>query len=162
MRGRLICKFLAELARLNTQGTANASGYDPDFRTTKVTYPGGVRTSSRVELPSVKLPCQVEDNLWGTQRQTAAGNAPDTKLVLVFHFRDLERLSLVDPATGDALIRVNDRLVGIYDYNTQALIQIVRPDTQVFATEVKPVFGLGMKRNLLIVTFDERSKGLTT
>lgn len=163
MRGRLICPMLAEIARLDTQATEQAGGYDPDFRTVRTSYPGGVRTSARRELPPVQVPCQVEDGSWESQRQTAAGNAPDSRLVLVFHYEDLEQLGLVDPTTLDALLRVNDRLVRLLDRDTGALALRVRDEAGgLFITEAKPGgLGLGGRRNLLIATFEERPQGLT-
>jgi hypothetical protein len=76
--------------------------------------------------------------------------------VLVFHFRDLERMGLVDAATGEALLRINDRLVAIHRMDG-VLVQSVRTPPGLYATEVQPQsFGLGLSRNLLLVTFDER------
>jgi hypothetical protein len=69
-------------------------------------------------------------------------------------------MGLVDPATGDALLRVNDRLVAIRDLGG-ALVQAVRTPPGLYATEVQPTsFGLGLSRNLLLVTFEERELGV--
>lgn len=84
---------------------------------------------------------------------------PNSQVVLVFHFRDLESMGLVDPATGDALLRVNDRLVAIRDLAGN-LVQAVRARPGLYATEVQPQsFGLGRARNLLIVRWEERELG---
>jgi phage gpG-like protein len=40
----------------------------------------------------------------------SAGSSPRSHIDLVLHFKDLERMGLVDNATGDALIRPGDRL----------------------------------------------------
>jgi hypothetical protein len=65
----------------------------------------------------------------------------------------------VDPATGDALLRLNDRLVAIRDMAGN-LVQAVRTPPGLYATEVQPQsFGLGRARNLAIVTFHERELG---
>lgn len=164
MRGRLICPLIAEIARLDTSGTANAGGYDADFRSTKTTYPGGVRTSSRVELAPVQVFCQVELATWERQQQQAAGNQPDSGLTLVFHYRELERRGLVDPATSEALFRVNDRLVRLLDRRTGNANELVRVAAGgLYATQVSPAgAGLGGRRNLLLVTFDDRAQGLTS
>ncbi len=163
-RGRLLFPFLADLRRLDTNATRAASGYDDDFKTTRRTYPNGpagAAVSTRVELPVVQLRCQVEMGRWEAQRQTASGNAPDTDLTLVFHFEELEAKGLVDAATGDALIRVNDRLVALRRVRDGAIVRAgSRPD--VFATEVQPAgIGLGGERNLLVVVFGDRPQGLT-
>lgn len=89
-------------------------------------------------------------------QQFGAGNSPNSRIVLVFHFRDLERMGLVDTATGESLLRINDRLVAIHRMDG-VLVQAVRTPPGLYATEVQPQsFGLGLSRNLLLVTFDER------
>ena len=169
MRGRLINPFLAELARLDTVATAAdpdgpgplTSGYDPDFKETVIVPATGERgTDARKEMPSIRIPCQVEVGTFEALQQLASGNSPDSKVTLVFHFRDLERTGLVDPGTGDALLRVNDRLVAIYELAGR-LVQAIRTPPGLYATEVQPQsFGLGLSRNLLLVTFEERELGV--
>ncbi|NMC71466.1 MAG: hypothetical protein GYA57_15560 [Myxococcales bacterium] len=111
-------------------------------------------------MPAILLPCQVEVGAFETLRQFASGNSPDSRVTLVFHFRDLERMGFVDPGTGDVLLRVNDRLVAIRDL-AGALVQAVRTPPGLYATEVQPAsFGLGLSRNLLLVTFEERELGV--
>lgn len=165
MRGRLINPFLAELAQLDTVATAAdpdgagpiASGYDPDFKETVVfTAPGGERVDARTEKPAIRVPCQVEVGVFEALQQLAAGNTPNSRIVLVFHFRDLERMGLVDPGTGESLLRVNDRLVAIHTIKGE-LVQAIRTPPGLYASEVQPQsFGIGLSRNLLLVTFDER------
>lgn len=169
MRGRLIHPFLAELAQLDTAATAAdpdgsgplASGYDVDFKeTVLIPTESGRRADARRENAPIRVPCQVEVAAFEALQAFAAGNSPNSRLLLVFHFRDLERKGLVDPTTGEALLRVNDRLVGIYDL-TGRLIQRVRTPPGLYATEVQPQsFGLGLARNLLLVTFDEREQSV--
>lgn len=165
MRGRLLHAFWAEMMRLDVAGTATdpdgsgqlASGYDDDFKETVLlpTGPRG-RTDARRELPPVRLPCQVEVGEFEAMQQLAAGNSPDTRIVLVFHFRDLERRGLVNPATGVAFLQVNDRLAALYD-RAGRLVQAVRTPPGLYATRVEPQsFGLGGARNLLFVTFEDR------
>ncbi|NVJ28857.1 hypothetical protein HUW62_47470, partial [Myxococcus sp. AM011] len=92
-------------------------------------------------------------------RMAPSGNSPRTSFELVFHFRDLERLGLVDAATGDALIRPSDRLGALYDV-AGALVQAVRTPPGLYVTEARPTgFGLHRRRprrNLLLVTFNDR------
>ena len=169
MRGRLINPFLAELVRLDTVATAAdpdgpgplASGYDPDFKETVMVPAAGERgVDARKEMAAIRAPCQVEVGIFEALQQLASGNSPDSKVTLVFHFRDLERMGLVDVASGDALIRVNDRLVAIHAL-AGGLVQSVRTPPGLYATEVQPQsFGLGLCRNLLLVTFEERELGV--
>lgn len=165
MRGRLINPFLAELVQLDTVATGADpdgpgllhSGYDTDFKETVVLgSPGPGRIDARKEKPSLRVPCQVEISTFEALEQLAAGNTPNSRVVLVFHFRDLERMALVDLASGDALLRVNDRLAAIYTLGGK-IVQAVRTPPGLYATEVQPQsFGLGLSRNLLLVTFEER------
>lgn len=170
MRGRLIFPFLAELFRLDTAGTANTdpdgagpltSSYDPDFK-----EPVGIDTNDdgigeriRAEHPAVRIPCQVEPKTFEELRMFAAGNSPRSRVELVFHFRDLERLSLVDAPSGDALVRPGDRLGALHD-KAGALVQSVRTPPGLYVTEARPIgFGLHRPRphrNLLLVAFEDR------
>ena len=171
-RGRLIFPFLAELARLDTAATAAdpdgagplVSGYDPDFKepVARDTDADGRGEPVRVEHPPVRVPCQVDTDAFAQLQMLAAGNAPRSDVELVFHFRDLERLGLVDTETGDALIRPGDRLAGICDMAGE-LVQAVRTPPGLYVTEARPSgFGLGRarpRRNLLVVSFRDRQQG---
>ena len=173
MRGRLIFKFLAELARLDTAATATTDpdgagpltgGYDPDFKESVLvdTDDDGIGERVRQELPPVRVPCQVETKAFEELRMLASGNAPNTRFDLVFHFKNLEQLGLVDSATGDALLRPGDRLVAIRDLCGD-LVQEIRTPPGVYITESRPIgFGLNLarpSRNLLLVTFEDRMQG---
>ena len=170
MRGRLIFPFFAELFRLDTAGTATTdpdgagpltSGYDPDFK-----EPVGVDSNDdgiaepvRIEHPAVRVPCQVEPKTFEELRMFAAGNSPRSRVELVFHFRDLERLGLVDAPTGEALVRPGDRLGAVYD-TAGTLVQTVRTPPGLYVSEARPIgFGLHRprpSRNLLLVAFEDR------
>ncbi|KKL22049.1 hypothetical protein LCGC14_2439320 [marine sediment metagenome] len=171
MRGRLVNTFEIELAQLNTSemdldpdGSAGplTSGYDDDFREPVVLLRDEVADDTTGialrEETLVKVPCQIEPQSWEQLRQLLGGSSPNAAVRIVFHFRDLERLCLIDPVTGEALIRNNDRLCSIFDCEGE-LIQEVRNPPGLFATQVRPTFGLGRSRNLLIATFEEREQG---
>jgi hypothetical protein len=164
VRGRLIFPFLAELAQLDTAATALdpdgagplTSGYDPVFREPRVFVQDGVRTVARKEKDLVRVRCQVEPDVFDQLRVTPAGESPRLMTGLFFHFRDLENAGMVD-ANGEPTIRVNDRLVAIYETNG-ALVQRVRTPPGLYATAVEPRgLGIGKKRNLLFVRFEERA-----
>lgn len=93
-------------------------------------------------------------------RMAPSGNAPRSSVDLVFHFRDLERLALVDLESGEAMIRPSDRLGALYDMDGN-LVQRVRTPPGLYVTEARPIgFGLPRhrpRRNLLLVSFHERS-----
>src|SRR5438045_791760 len=115
MRGRLLQTFAAVLAPLDTAATAAdpdgpgplRSGYDADFQET-VLLPtsAGPGRDARREKPLIRVPCQIEIQSFGELAEIATGNSPRSRLVLVFHFADLERLGLVDLASGEALLRI--------------------------------------------------------
>ncbi len=170
MRGRLIFKFLAEVHRLDTRTLAVedpdgagplTGGYDPDFKEPVLvdTNDDGIGERIRKEHAPVRIPCQVEPDAFEALQEYASGNSPRSRVRLVFHFADLERLGLVDAASGDALIRVGDRLGAINDL-AGSLVQAVRTPPGLYVTEAKPMgFGLFMprpRRNLLLATFDDR------
>ncbi len=165
MRGRLIFPFLAELRRLDTDAMATlAPGYDEDFKEPALldTDGDGVGESYRREHPPVRVPCQVEPQTIEALRMTPAGNTPQSSLDLVFHFRDLERLGLVDSLTGEAFIRTSDRLSGLFDTEGN-LVWAVRTPPGLYVTEARPagfgLFRLRPRRNLLIVSFNDRPSG---
>jgi hypothetical protein len=170
MRGRLINPFLAEIAQLDPGATAAdpdgpgplESGYDPDFKETAMVPGASWRgRDARKEKPPLQIPCQVEVATFGELQELLTGMSPRSHLILVFHFRDLEAMGLVEPATGGALLRVNDRLVSIRDYHTGEVVQTVRTPPGLYVTEAQPQsFGLGLgQRNLLLATFNERALG---
>ncbi len=168
MRGRLIFPFLAELHRLDTAAMARGDassglgpGYDDDFKEPILVDADddGVAEPFRREHAAVRIPCQVEPEAFEALRMATSGNTPRSSMDLVFHFRDLERLGLVDTATGDALIRPSDRLGALYAADGQ-LVQAVRTPPGLYVTEARPIgFGLNRRRpsrNLLLVSFQDR------
>lgn len=163
-RGRLLVPFLVELHQLDTEATAAdpdgagslESGFDPDFREPVML---DASTSSRKEKTAIKVLCQVEEETEAELDQRAAANDPTWKMRFVFHFEDLEAAGLVDPATGRALIKLNDRASAIY---TADGVLEQKLDTMggggLYCTEARPSsFGLsGGRRNLLVTTFARR------
>ena len=147
MRGRLLFPFVAEIAQLDRA----ASRFDPDF---KEPLPDG-----RVEQP-VTLPCQVEVAEFETLEESFSGDLPKTALTLVFHFRDLERLGLVEAETGEPRLRVGDRLAALRD-RAGKIVQAIRMPPGLFIVELRPVtFGFGLSRNLLLAVFHDREQGM--
>lgn len=167
--GRLMEKFDFEVARLDTGSTNEdptgpddtiTSGYDPDFHEPIVTTNNlGKRTSARKELPTVRIPAQFETIDIETLQQMANGSSPNTRFILVMHFRNLQKLGLVDAATGEALIRPRDRIVAVYKHRTNKLIQTFRSPPGIFVTQAAPQLQLGQKRTLLLVTCEDRELG---
>lgn len=168
MRGRLIFAFQARIHRLDralmiVAPPESGRGFDPDFHEPVLVDrdDDGVGERERLELPPVLVPCQVEPKKMDEQTVFAAGNSPDSKLQLVMHFRDLERLDLVDRDTGEALIAAGDRLGALHD-RAGELVQEIRTPPGLYVTEARPLgFGLDRtrpRRNLLLVTFEDRQQ----
>lgn len=173
MRGRLINPFEVELAQLDTaalrdedpDGSAGplTSGYDDDFREPVVILRDEVADDTtgipvrRENL--IRVPAQIEPRAMAQLQQLLAGASPNAAIELIFHFRDLEELCLVDPDSGEAFIRNNDRLCAIYDCEGE-LVQEIQNPPGLYATQVRPNFGIGRSRNLLIATFEEREQGV--
>lgn len=170
MRGRLIFAFLAELHLFDTASMATVDpddagpltgGYDPDFKEPVLVDADGDGTAEpfRRERPPLRVPCQVEPEALEVLRMTMSGNTPRSSLDLVFHFRDLERLGLVDAASGDAIVRPGDRLGALLSLDG-ALVQTVRTPPGLYVSEARPLgFGLHRRRprrNLLLVSFQDR------
>jgi hypothetical protein len=170
-RGRLIFPFLADIRRHNRAATAAdpdgagplTSGFDDLYRE-PVVLPGSgateaVGVSARVEHDPLLVPCQVEDNMWARLQAMMNGNSPRGILTLVFHFKDLERMSLVDDK-GMALIQTGDRLQAIHDKRGNLVQEILSPPGMYVVDAVPAGHGLGSKRNLLITTFEPRDQGI--
>ncbi len=170
MRGCLIFPFLAELFRLDTKATELedpdgigplTSGYDPDFKEPVLVDANddGIGERVRREHSPVRIPCQVEPEALDAMQAYPSGQSPRSMVRLVFHFADLERMGLVDGASGVAQVHVGDRL-GALDDLRGALVQAVRTPPGLYVTEARPIgFGLGRtrpRRNLLLVSFEER------
>lgn len=168
-RGRLIFPFIVELGLLDTAATAAdpdgpgplTSGYDDEFREPIIRAP--VSGSGRGELARVenvrRFRAQVEDDTADVLNMAAAGNSPTNTMGLVFHFIDLERAGAVNLVTGKPVIKApGARLISICNPRTGELIERFDESPGLYATQAKSMgFGLGPRRNLLLVLFQERA-----
>jgi hypothetical protein len=166
-RGRLIFPITAEIARLDLASTAAdpdgagplTSGFDEDYREA-VNLPSIDRlgTSARREV-LVTVPAQAEPDSFDRLQMFATGDSSGGEFVLVLHFQDLEDLGLVDPVTGQAVIKVGDRLKALYR-PTGELIQSFPDPPGLFVRDATPIgIGFDGNRNLLKVTFHSRDQG---
>jgi hypothetical protein len=155
-RGRLIRPFLAEIARLDTAMTEADGGYDPVWKTTRVTYTNGIRDTGQRYLEPIRVRAQVEVVTQDQQQQSPSGNIPDAMMRLVVHMSELEQRSLLDP-DGLPMIRANDKLVAIYRLTGVLEERYAQP---LYCTAVeRPAFGIGGRRNLAVFTFEDRPQG---
>lgn len=165
MFGRLIQKFKASVARLDTAATATASGYDDIFGSVLKSDAGvgtGIGTSLRQEHAAMLVPCQVGSNRWEALQASDMGVSPDSDFVLYFLWYDLERLGLVDATTKRSLIGIGDRIVSLNDYVTEEVVLTVPTPPGLYVVEATPRgWGLGMlrpTRNLLRVVCRDRPR----
>jgi len=122
MRGRLIQKFVIDIARLNEAATAAVvgGGYDSDFHEA-LPVPDGTQTgaSSKRYHDVDTLPCQLDRENWGRVVETRGGENIKADIVVVLHRPDLERLGLLNTAgqpvfkRGDRVIEIRNRKGGV-------------------------------------------------
>jgi hypothetical protein len=157
-RGRLQYSFLAALRVLDTEATADAGNYDPEFREAKRVADGSWEgAAGRQESAEIRVRCQIEDADFERLNPMVGGFEHEHKINLVFHFRDLERAGLVDTATGQATLRVEARLTAIYDLAGN--IQQAMPGDGLHCVEARPIgYGLGRRLNLLLLVFEDRDQ----
>ena len=168
-RGRLIFPFIVELAQLDTEAMAAdpdgagplESGYDPDFREPVIIQENDedvIGEGLRKER-CFRFKAQIQDKEMEALRQVVGGTSPDSAITLVMHFKDLEKVGLIDDL-GRATIRVNDRLTKIFK-KTGKLIEVIPDPPGLYVVSVTSAgFGLGPSRNLLKVKFQEREQGI--
>ncbi len=142
----------------STDVPALVSGFDDDFKEV-VVFSSPQRTSGRLEQEPILIPSQIESPTFEALQQMSAGNLPDYKMTLVWARKDLEELDLIVPETGECLVRVNDRLVALYD-KCMNLIQEIRTPPGLYVTEVRPTWGIAGHRDLFLITLDDREQGV--
>lgn len=148
----------AVATRAQTDGPAITSGYDDDFREIVVVSTPN-RISERQEQDSIFIPSQVEDPVFDQLQQFSAGNLVDFKMTLVWARKDLECAGLLVPDTGECLVRSSDRLVSIRD-KCMNVVHAIRTPPGLYVVEVRPLFGLAQRKDLYLVTLDDREQGV--
>lgn len=171
MRGRLINPFKVALYLPDTVATSQdpdafgplTSGFDSTFREPrKIPVSGQPSLDARLEKPLPLLLAQVEVVSLEKQKLLAQANAPQADLVLVFHYKDLELASLLDPITNKPLLVVGTRLAEIRHRFSGALERGFPNPPGAFAVRVEDEFGgWTSKRNLLKIYFKDRQQGVT-
>lgn len=150
-RGRLISSVLAEI-----QPFVTTVAQDPDFKEPCLVHSSddaAGQTPPTAGEP-FRLPCQVEPDEMGALNMLANGDAPRTKLNLIFHARDIR--------AANAMPKRRDRLLALYSKRGELLLD-ASASAPLHAVEVRPIsFGLGRNcvANLLRVTFRERAQGV--
>ena len=166
----MIFPFLAEVSQIDPTRTDKdpdaggplARGYDPDFREPATFTDAAGSRQIATKRVSKCVPCQVEVEEFESLQRTHQGDAPTSLIRLVFHFSDLEKSGLVSPDTGEGEIRPTDQLLSLRRRCfPDKVVQRFRDNPGLFAVESLPrSFGLGQQRNLLVVRFEERRRGV--
>lgn len=117
MANCLIFPKLATIGRLDTAATKlTAPGVNTALRTLRTTNAndGSPRVQAQ-KYVSITLEAQVETGQYQNARMTPMGNSPNSNMRLVFDRGDCENAGLLDPTTGDPLLKTGDRLESITD-----------------------------------------------
>ncbi len=174
----LLQKSVAIVHRLDISGTRtfdppgeDTSGYDetanePVFYDDPVAPPGDQRTSSRQELASVRIPCQVENLTEERLRQMGIGDAGISNIALVFHRRDLKVLGLLD-VDQEILIKKGDRVSHLEEFGVppgKVIKRLGDNKEGLFVEEVRGrSWGFGPSGyDLEIIMLKDRREGPTT
>lgn len=160
MRGRLIQRFVARIAKLDRDSQRLAEHYDDDFKEPVLVDNGDrIGTIERAES-LVEVPCQVKPVMLDKLAMLAGGNSPHGQFIIILHFKDLEAKGLVCD-NGLADFHAGDRLCALL--STRGLVELQFEGVQrLYLTENKPIgWGLSMthaRRNLLLLRFEERKE----
>jgi hypothetical protein len=170
MRGRLIFPFVAEIMPLDTVATKAdpdgggvlTSGYDEDFRTTiKILETPTDQTgkSSRVEGAPILIRTQIEVEQQERLQMMLSGDSPEGRFRLIFHYKDFERLGLLD-SDNKPTIKKGDRLSRLLDTKGN-LVEVIPDPPGLYVHQVMSRgWGLGgtnPTRNLIFIDFEERA-----
>jgi len=149
---------------LNPPGAAS-SGMDDIFRE-PVVYDtqSGAQTEGREDAmqyqPPIRVQCQVETTMYNLLNTVASGNIPDSQVIFVTHRKQLRELGLIDPVTGNALIRTGD-LVTSLERTNQGVTVLTFPGKGLYITEVRPAsWGFGIDgHDLHLIIAEPRDQG---
>jgi hypothetical protein len=123
MANCLIFPKLVTIGRLDTAATnLSAPGVNSALRTMRTTNAndGSPRVQAQ-KYVSITLEAQVETGRYGDARNTPLGNSPGSNMRLVFDRIDCENAGLLDPTTGEPLLKTSDRLESITELDGTSL-----------------------------------------
>lgn len=160
-RGRLLFSYLAEIAQLDTLEASFQNKIDNVFRApTLKSTDDGIGKVERKEKTVINVPCQIEVDSFESLNQMFSGNVPKSDIILTFHFRDLERLGLVEDAEGREgreALKIGDRIVKIKDRFGRGVFEPPFPPG-LFIKELRPT-GFMERRNLILAFLEDREQG---
>jgi hypothetical protein len=120
--------------------------------------PGGVRRTQRNARASAGVP--FSNGTMVLRKRSTTHFCFRSKVGAPYVAKQTAESGSLSTTAGDARLRVNDRLVSIRDYHTSEVVQAVRTPPGLYITEVLPEsFGIGLRRNLLVATLNQRALG---
>ena len=161
-RGRLIAPLIIEVVVLDK--SSSASDRDDDLRSFSTSRPFGARglrvSGKTYSSTTYRLRAQLEPVAINKMTGSQAGNIPDYRTSFIIHFRQLEKLNLVDATSGKPILE-GARINAIYKRNGDLSRRYDDPPVHVI--ELREIGqGLGGNRNLLQLVTDDRPQGLET
>lgn len=171
--GLVLQKSTAVIHRLNPEASKGIkpyagvpAGYDKDFREPLV-FDGGPdpveqeRLDTRIELPPIRIPCQIETPKFEELFMEVQGDDPKTTFRIVLWRRDLEDMGLIDKQTRFCAIKEDDRVSCIEKFGEPGITTLPFSPPGMYITEVQPGSpGFGPDGyDLEICTLSRRRKG---
>jgi hypothetical protein len=170
----VISRLSTQLTRDNDPDGAGplVGGYDPDFNEpyayedTETSPQTGeeLRTDTRIYLPQIRIPCQVETTDFEEVRQTFGGDAPVTDMTFVLHNKDLRQMGLLDESEECACVpklKTNDRIDRVERRGSRKVTQRFKESLYIY--EIKPgSWGMGPSGQDLQIVFTSSRPSTST
>lgn len=155
----LLFPFIAEIVMIDHTATAANGGQRQDRRLTTFTNANdGTPRKKNVEERTVRALVQFESGSYRQLTWAPAGDTPRANAGLLFDREDLEPRGLINDANGLPQFCNGDRLVAVYDVDTEALL-VRLDDPGIRITEVKFLDKLPGFSQLYLVSLEDRPQG---
>lgn len=158
----LIFPVIAEILLIDHTATAATGGHVPGRRQVTLENANDGVTPRRklVQEKTVRMLAQFESGSYRQLSWTPAGDTPRAYAGLLFDREDLESRNLVNAANGLPTFKNGDRLVAIYDAETEELLtKLDEPGIKI--TEVKFLDKLPGFPQLFLASLEDRPQGGT-
>lgn len=155
----LLFPVIAEIVMIDHTATAATGGQRPDRRLVTFSNPNdGTQRKKNIEERTVRALAQFESGSYRDLVWTPSGDTPRAQAGLLFDREDLEGRELMNDANGLPKFATGDRLVAIYDADTEALL--VRLDEPgIKLTSVKFLDKLPGFAQLYLAQLEDRPQG---
>ena len=155
----LLFPVLAEIVMIDHTATAANGGQQRDRRLVNYTNANdGTPRKKNVEERTVRALAQFESGSYRQLTWTPSGDTPRATAGLLFDREDLEARQLLNAANGLPVFRTSDRLVAIYDADTEERL-VLLDDPGIKITEVKFLDKLPGFPQLYLASLEDRPQG---